>query len=709
MDSNWTELASITNGTSKHYSWYRIAQAGDTTPTVTLTGTGVTGDTQLSQIHGFRPTSGKFPRLDVTGTESTNVSADNVGPITGLTAVAGTLGVLTCGKSNDWNGTATLASWSLSAQSESTTGNDAGNALLYVLSMASGATGNLTVTDSGGTASAGVGAGMINTFKEIFELATGVAEETDTAIAPTVGVVVVPGFSLPLMFYWGSKEPTVVATGTANETDSSFALTRTKFYATAVSSETDTALAVTRSKVKAAGVADEVDSSLHLTRTKIKSYLESNETDTSLALTAAELRAIGVALETDTAEQLSKLKLRSTGVSLETDTAEALTRIEVLSVGIAAETDTSLNLERVKLYDVTLSSESDLAVAPSVQNVGANPPAFYFPLRFNIGAIFVQPPVQYAVETDTALALVRTKFYSVQLASETDVALNLGTGEPGFWLPLRFYVGVPGGAKLVNTGRAESTNTALANTLVRSPQKTMVRWAQETAIVSAVTYRKVRATGVAVSVNTSVTQAVARTRVTGVSIETDTAFGPPLGIVGQVGVATEVDTAFHLNRIQAVTVKIANETDNALALIAPTAVDVGVAIEVDEALLLETSFARGVSAAIELDEALPLDVLHTLAVKIAESTNTAINLSRIRVTDTHFAQSFNTAFNPTKIKIRPTQTAVEVDAARGMLVRSYAAREYDNALFMEIKQDGVVIFPVVISGGDKRMWTGFIT
>jgi hypothetical protein len=145
--------------------YWRLAQAGDGAPTLTLSGTGVSGDTQLSRIHGFRPAY-KPGLINVTGSTSTNASADNVGAISGIDPDVGDLALIVAAKTNDWNGTATLASWTLATQNESTTGNDAGNALLYQLASDGAATGNLTVADNGGTASNGLGFGILVTFRE---------------------------------------------------------------------------------------------------------------------------------------------------------------------------------------------------------------------------------------------------------------------------------------------------------------------------------------------------------------------------------------------------------------------------------------------------------------------------------------------------------------------------------------------------------------
>jgi hypothetical protein len=169
VPSGWTAVSGTgvwQNGTDSLMICWRKAVGGDTAPTVTLSGTGVANDTQLARIHGFYNDSADFA-FDTNGAQSTNASADNVGPITGFTPTTGALGVLFCGKTNDWNGTAELTNWTLAAQSESTTGNDAGMALLFRLSMPAGATGDLTVTDNGGTASNGVGGGQLASFVEV--------------------------------------------------------------------------------------------------------------------------------------------------------------------------------------------------------------------------------------------------------------------------------------------------------------------------------------------------------------------------------------------------------------------------------------------------------------------------------------------------------------------------------------------------------------
>jgi hypothetical protein len=177
------------NGTAQHLLAWRIAQSGDTAPTVTMSGTGVANDTQCARVHGFYSnlTAGVVV-FDAAGSTSTNSSADNIGPITGVTvARANSLTVISAGKANDFNGSGSLTNYTQAALTESTDGNDAGLTLMYRLATPSGATGNLTVTDNGGTASNGVGLGRMLAFYEGIGVASsisvGVTTTSDVSVA----------------------------------------------------------------------------------------------------------------------------------------------------------------------------------------------------------------------------------------------------------------------------------------------------------------------------------------------------------------------------------------------------------------------------------------------------------------------------------------------------------------------------------------------
>ena len=166
VPGTWTSYVWV-NGTAQHLVGWKIAGAGETAPTVTLTGTGVANDTQLARVHGFYSGSSLLIALAVAGVNSTNASADNIGPITGVTVPAGGgINIITAGKTNDFNGNGSLTNYTQAALTESTTGNDAGMTLMYRLATPAGATGNLTVTDDGATASAGLGFGKMLAFVE---------------------------------------------------------------------------------------------------------------------------------------------------------------------------------------------------------------------------------------------------------------------------------------------------------------------------------------------------------------------------------------------------------------------------------------------------------------------------------------------------------------------------------------------------------------
>lgn len=166
VDGTWDSYV-WTNGTANHLVAWKIAGASESAPTVTLTGTGSASDTQLARVHGFNSDASLAITLAVAGTNSTNSSADNIGPITGVTVpTGGGLNLITAGKTNDFNGQGSLTNYTQAALTESTTGNDAGMTLMYRLDTPAGATGNLTVTDNGGTASAGLGFGKMLTFVE---------------------------------------------------------------------------------------------------------------------------------------------------------------------------------------------------------------------------------------------------------------------------------------------------------------------------------------------------------------------------------------------------------------------------------------------------------------------------------------------------------------------------------------------------------------
>lgn len=175
--TGWTQLALITNGGTsnhRHYYGYRQFTTGTTNPVVSFTGTGTTGvsgDSYVARTFAFRPGAGFTWDIDVTGTPSTNASANAIGPASGITPTtltggASTLVVGSFGKPNDIASTnlVTLAPAGFTANLvETTTGLDAGAVHIHRLNDST-ATGNLTVADTG---NAQVGASILVSFKEV--------------------------------------------------------------------------------------------------------------------------------------------------------------------------------------------------------------------------------------------------------------------------------------------------------------------------------------------------------------------------------------------------------------------------------------------------------------------------------------------------------------------------------------------------------------
>lgn len=172
--TGWTQLALITNGGTsnhRHYVGYREFTTGTTNPVISFTGTGTTGnagDSYTARTLAFRPSAGFTWDIDVIGTESTNASANSIGPATGITPTtltggASTLVVGSFGKPNDFLSGGTAPAGFTGLLTETTTGSDASCYWIRRLNN-SAATGNLTVTDTG---QPGVGASILVSFKEV--------------------------------------------------------------------------------------------------------------------------------------------------------------------------------------------------------------------------------------------------------------------------------------------------------------------------------------------------------------------------------------------------------------------------------------------------------------------------------------------------------------------------------------------------------------
>ena len=173
--TDWTQVALITNGGTsnhRHYYGYREFTTGTTNPVVSFTGTGTTGNngnSYTARTLAFRPGAGFTWEIDVIGTESTNASANSIGPATGITPTtlsggASSLVVGSFGKPNDFAGAGTAPTNYTGLLTETTTGSDASCYFIRRLDAPQTATGDLTVTDTG---QAGVGASILTSFKEV--------------------------------------------------------------------------------------------------------------------------------------------------------------------------------------------------------------------------------------------------------------------------------------------------------------------------------------------------------------------------------------------------------------------------------------------------------------------------------------------------------------------------------------------------------------
>ncbi len=179
--TDWTQIALITNGGTsnhRHYFGYREYTSTTVNPVLTFTGTGTTGnngDSYTTRVMAFRPGAGFTWEIDVIGTPSTNASANNIGPASGITTTtlsggARTLIVGSFGKPNDFLSVGTPPAGYTGLLTETTTGSDASCYFIRAFNVpptlepAQTVTGNLTVTDTG---QAGVGASILTSFKEV--------------------------------------------------------------------------------------------------------------------------------------------------------------------------------------------------------------------------------------------------------------------------------------------------------------------------------------------------------------------------------------------------------------------------------------------------------------------------------------------------------------------------------------------------------------
>lgn len=185
--TGWTQLALITNGGTsnhRHYYGYIRREATTANPVISFTGIGNTNDSYSARTFAYRPGAGYDWLVDVIGTPSTNANALPIGPATGITPTTlanplSTLIVGSFGKPNDISLSNVITTPvaglvpvgftnGVAHMMETQLGLDSSVVHIHSLNWTSGATGNLTVPDSGGTLAnfGGLGASILVSFKE---------------------------------------------------------------------------------------------------------------------------------------------------------------------------------------------------------------------------------------------------------------------------------------------------------------------------------------------------------------------------------------------------------------------------------------------------------------------------------------------------------------------------------------------------------------
>lgn len=211
-------------------------------------------------------------------------------------------------------------------------------------------------------------------------------------------------------------------------------------------------------------------------------------------------------------------------------------------------------------------------------------------------------------------------------------------------------------------GRSDETDTALA--LARSKARA-AGLSAETDAALATGRRKSRAVGVAVETNTAFAPARVKSRAFGRADELDTAFALGSADTQAYGRADETDAAFALGRVKSRATGIALETDAALALTGRKARAAGVALETDAAFALGRRKSRAVQLAAETDTALAPGRSKARAAGLAAETDAAFSTGRVKLRPYGLASEVDTAFAlpPQGVMSQAYGRADEIDTA----------------------------------------------
>ena len=191
----------------------------------------------------------------------------------------------------------------------------------------------------------------------------GLALETDTAFAIGRSKSLAVGLASETDTAFAVARTKSRAVGLATEADSAFAIGRLKSLPIGLASEAASAFAVVRSKVRAIGLASETDSAFDVTGGSAPNIGQALETDSAFGLTWSKSRAVGLAVETDSAFAIGRLKSRVLGLASDTSSAFAVARSKLRAIGLAVETGSAFAIDRVKSRVLGLAVETDSAFA----------------------------------------------------------------------------------------------------------------------------------------------------------------------------------------------------------------------------------------------------------------------------------------------------------------------------------------------------------
>ena len=278
-----------------------------------------------------------------------NAASGSTGTLSGVASTSALMDVF-----YTWNTTGAVPAHSTPTNYTAPTGNTttesfgAGNMRASAWYRLSPPAGNNSVTNS--TTSTVNGCGLIEIPLAAVDLLQ--ASETDTAFALT------------------RTKSSVL--GTAQETDTAAALDRSKSSTLGRATETDTVPAVlVRTKSRVLGIAADTETVQALGRTKVTALGRADETDLGVHIPRAGfVRPIGTASDTSTVPTaLGRAKSSDVGTALDAETAFSIVSTKSAPLGRADDTETAPALERVKSVELGLATESDSAPFVRSQNI----------------------------------------------------------------------------------------------------------------------------------------------------------------------------------------------------------------------------------------------------------------------------------------------------------------------------------------------------